>query len=143
MMAINKPYYLLTSVGLFVLALLIVILAVSISFLKIPFSIWLIICGIWFWIAIGTWKEYYFWGPKDWLILAGESILYALLWCGIFRIISYLISHFFFKENEPIISKVFDFGVALLISPGITFISIAGAVRAFIKNKVLNNNSVV
>jgi len=63
--------------------------------------------------------------PKKWLILALISLLGAPLFYGTSRLVASI-----FFSTEPETSRYFDIAMTVLIAPGLTFISIAGAARA-------------
>jgi hypothetical protein len=68
--------------------------------------------------------------PRKWLMLALISLVGALLFYGFSRLAAVV-----FFSTEPEASRFFDIGLTVLIAPGLTFISIAGAARAAFKSR--------
>jgi hypothetical protein len=115
------------------LAVLLVLVA-SIAFLtpdtKVPRLLWIGIYLMWAASAVFVWNKFDG-GWRRWPLVAVASVAGAVAWYFVTREISGLI----FRGDEPQLSKVFDVAIALMASPGITFIAIAGWARASLIQK--------
>lgn len=114
-------------VGLSVLAVLVVLAIAAMPYGQTPIGMWFFIyCG-WAALAEFAWRH-----PKApctasrWLLYAVYSVIAAALWFGFSR----LLSKVFFGANEPGLSLTFDLALLLILSPGLTFIAVAGSARA-------------
>lgn len=65
--------------------------------------------------------------PGKWFVLALISLAGALFFYGGSRLIALA-----FFNAEPDASRVFDIILTLMIAPGLTFICVAGGIRAFL-----------
>lgn len=118
-------------------ALLLLALVIGAAALFVPASE--ISVGIWVVIyAMAAVASLFVWhhpnspnSPWKWLLLALYSIIAAPLFYG-FAIV---MARIFFLGNEPSGSKGFDIFIALLIAPGLTIVSIIGAVRSMLSRK--------
>lgn len=127
----QKIYCIPDAIGLMIMMPMIAIIAAFISPDNIPRPLWIAIYLAWAASAIFVWHKYIVkW--ERWPLVAAYSIGGAIIWYGATRFISYLI----FGNEEPELSKIFDLVVALIISPGLTFIAIAGWIRGLIQKKL-------
>ncbi|MFJ2986827.1 hypothetical protein ACIPF8_03095 [Collimonas sp. NPDC087041] len=116
-------------IGLVILAALMTLMSLYVPGSEVPGVFWVFIYVIWAAFAYFIWHHRK--APESatrWLILAALSVIGAALWFGI----ATLIAHLSFGGNEPGLSKIFDVTVALIIAPGLTFIALAGWVRALV-----------
>ena len=115
--------------GLTVLAALVALMSLYVPSSEVPGVLWVFIYMIWAAFAYFIWHHRR--APERaarWLILAALSVIGAALWFGM----ATLAAHLSFGSNEPGLSKVFDMTVTLIIAPGLTFIALAGWVRALV-----------
>ena len=123
-------------VGLISLAALVLLAAFRLPSLQIPASAWIFIYLIATAFALFVWHHHR--APKQpgkWLLYAFYSVIAALLWLGYSRLSSGL----FFWNSEPTGSQVFDYAIALLISPGLTIVAVVGCLRAFVLTRAEQN----
>lgn len=125
----NSPYF-PDAIGLFILMILVAVLATFIPASEIPRIFWVPIYAVWAVGAIFVWRMIEAVNHR-WILSILSSIGGALLWYVTTR----AISHLTFGSEEPALSKVIDVLIALIISPGITFIAIAGWVRSLVQRK--------
>src|SRR5437868_8558897 len=126
----QKNSYLLDAIALVVLMVMVAIMAAFIPPSEVPGSLWI---GIYFAWAAGALFVWHRVGAewRRWPLIAASSMGGAALWYLATRTISHLI----FGDGESELSKVFDIGVALILSPGLTFIAIAGWARGLMQRK--------
>ncbi|NHV26857.1 hypothetical protein [Burkholderia sp. D-99] len=130
MIAMHKNRHFPDVIGLFVLVILVAILSAFVPASEIPPSLWVPICAAWAVSAIFMWRKV---GPetKPWRLIGLYSVGGAVVWYAATR----AISRWTFGTDEAELSKVVDLLLALILSPGLTFVAIAGWVRAFIRQK--------
>ena len=123
-------------IGLVVLAVLAILAAVATPAGQTPIGMWPFVYGGWAALAEFTWRH-----PKaprtpgKWLLYAFYSVVAAALWFGL----SLIGREIFFGVDEPGISKTYDLVLLLILSPGFTFISIAGSARAIVTSKAIQS----
>ena len=128
MITMQRSWYFPDAIGLFVLMMLVAILAAFVSASEIPRLLWIPIYAAWAVGAIFVWRKVE--SEKNrWLLIGLSSIGGAVLWYAATRAISRLI----FGGAESELSKVIDLLIALILSPGLTFVAIAGWARAFVR----------
>lgn len=66
--------------------------------------------------------------PRKWFLLALISLVAAPFFYGGSRLIALCFFH-----AEPAASRDFDIVLTLMIAPGLTFISVAGGIRAYLQ----------
>jgi len=89
---------------------------------------WLLICVVGVPCAEFVWRhEKAPKTPRKWFVLALISLVGAPLFYGFSRLAAVV-----FFRTEPEASRFFDIILTVMIAPGLTFISVAGAVRAFL-----------
>ncbi|WP_155640918.1 hypothetical protein [Burkholderia pseudomultivorans] len=128
LITMQRSRYFPDAMGLLVLMILVAILSIFISASEISRPLWVPIYAAWAASAIFIWRKVEP-GTKPWLMIGLCSIGGALLWYVVTR----TASHWIFGATESELSKVFDLLVALILSPGLTFVAIAGWVRAVIR----------
>jgi hypothetical protein len=131
MISMKGSSYLLDTIALAVLTVMIAIVAAFVPPFKVPKPLWI---GIYFAWAAGA---LFFWYKveicrKRWFLIAASSVGGAVFWYLTTR----AISRFIFGDGESEPSKAFDIIVALIISPGLTLIAIAGGLRESIQRKL-------
>lgn len=119
------------AIGLIVLMIMVGVLATFVSSSDIYKPFWIPIYVAWAAGALFLWRKF------DALIMRPELIAAlslggALLWYLVMRGVAYLV----FSSEEPELSRVFDLIVTLILSPGITFIALAGYVRELVYKKI-------
>ncbi len=123
--------YIADAVGLFALMVLVVILQTFVSPANIATPLWIPIYLVWAVCAIFVWhKPAAVW--RRWGLIGTLSMGGAVLWYVVTR----GIAHMVFAIDESDLSKAIDIAVALILSPGITFIAIAGYVRELSQRKL-------
>lgn len=126
----QKKGYLPDAVGLVTLMAMIAIMAAFIPPSEVPGPLWIAIYFAWAAGALFVWHKVEV-GWKRWLLIVASSIVGAGLWYVATRVVS----HLTFGDGEPELSKTFDLVIALIISPGLTFIAIAGWARELMQGK--------
>lgn len=128
MISMHRSLYFPDAIGLFVLIMLVAILAAFVSASEISRPLWIAIYTAWAVSTIFIWHKVE--SEKNrWLLIGLASIGGAVLWYAVTRAISRLI----FGDAGSELSKVIDSLIALILSPGLTFVAIAGWFRAFVK----------
>ncbi|WP_334052771.1 hypothetical protein [Burkholderia cepacia] len=130
LIAMQRSRYFPDAMGLLVLMIQVTILATFVSASQISRPLWVPIYVAWAASAIFVWRKVEA-ETKPWLMTGLCSIGGAVLWFAVTR----TVSHWIFGATESELSKVFDVLVALILSPGLTFVAIAGWVRAVIRRK--------
>lgn len=111
--------------GLAVLAMLAFLVAVKPGG-QTPAEMWPFIYGGWAALAVFSWRHSH--APRTagkWCLYALYSVVLAALWYGLS-----LFWRGALDGGESNMSETFDFVLLLIVSPGFTCISIAGAARA-------------
>jgi hypothetical protein len=127
----QKMNYLADAIGLLTLMLMVVILAAFVSPSIVPTPLWIPIYLAWAVGALFAWYKLEI-VRQNWSLAVASSVGVAILWYGASRGIAYMT----FRSGEPGLSKVFDVIVTLILSPGLTFVAIAGYVRDLVHRKV-------
>ncbi|WP_174929790.1 hypothetical protein [Burkholderia lata] len=130
MITVQRIRYLPDITGLIVQAVLVAVLSMFVPPAEIPRPLWVPIYAAWAVCAIFIWRKV---EPtnKPWLLIGLYSVGGAAIWYAVTR----AISRWIFGSVEAELSQVFDLLVALAISPGLTFVAIAGWARALIRRK--------
>lgn len=130
LITMQRSRYFPDAIGLLVLMILVAILSTFVSASEISRPLSVPIYAAWAASAIFAWRKV---EPeaKSWLRIGLCSIGGALLWYAVTR----TASHRIFGATESELSKVFDLLIALILSPGLTFVAITGWVRALIRRK--------
>lgn len=118
--------------GLFILAAVVMVVALFVPASQVPIGIWVMVYGMAAATSLFVWRHPKSPNtPRKWLLLAIYSLVAAPLFYG-FAVIS---ARIFFLGNEPNGSKGFDIFLTLMIAPGLTIVSIIGAVRAMLLSR--------
>lgn len=130
MLTVQRNRYFADVTGLIVLVILVAILSVFVPSSDIPRPLWVPIYAAWAVYAIYIWRKV---EPetKPWLLIGLYSAGGAAVWYAVTR----AISRWIFGAAEPELSKGFDLFVALMCSPGLTFVAIAGWARSLVRRK--------
>lgn len=126
----QNKHYLPDVIGLLALLVMVFAMSIFVPSSKVSGVLWIAIYLGWAATALFVWYKMDAYRNK-WLSIVGLSVGGAALWCAATRAISYLS----FGAGEPALSKVFDLVIVLMMSPGLTFIALAGWVRELIKIK--------
>lgn len=130
MSAMKKSRYVADSVGLVVLMALVAILSSFVSTSEVPRLLWIPIYAAWAVGAIFVWHQVESTNNR-WTVISLSSIGGAVLWYFITRVIS----RWVFGDAESELSKIIDLLIALVLSPGLTFVAIAGWAREFTRSE--------
>ncbi|NVD70513.1 hypothetical protein HUX88_08065 [Duganella sp. BJB1802] len=127
---ITKPRatHVADTIGLLVLAALMLLASIFVPDSQIPGIAWLLIYPVGAAFSLFIWHHPK--APKDpskWLLAAACSLVAAPLWLGIAMFGARIMF-----ADEPGGSKAFDLLVALIIAPGFTIVAIVGWIRAFV-----------
>ncbi len=130
MFTAQKNRYFADATGLIVLVILVAILSVFVPSSDIRRPLWIPIYAAWAVSAIYIWRKV---EPetKPWLLIGLCSAGGAAVWYAVMR----ATSRWIFGADEAELSKVFDLLVALMCSPGLTFVAIAGWARSLVRRK--------
>lgn len=128
MIATQKKGYLVDAVGLIALMAMIAAMSFFVPPSEVPGPLWIAIYLAWAAGALFVWHKVEA-GWKRWPLTVVCSIGGAALWYAATR----AIAHVTFGDGEPELSKTFDLIVALILSPGLTFIAIVGWVRGLMQ----------
>jgi hypothetical protein len=113
--------------GLFILAAVVVIAALVVPVSQVAVGIWVMVYAMAAVTSLFVWRHPKSpHAPKKWLLLAIYSLAAAPLFYGL----AVIAARIFFLGNEPSGSKGFDIFLTLMIAPGLTIVSLIGAVRA-------------
>jgi tryptophan-rich sensory protein len=133
--ATQRKGYVPDAIGLVALMAMVAIMSAFIPPSKVPGPLWVAIYFAWAASALYVWhKVEGRW--KRWPLIVVASMGGAVLWYVVTRAISRLV----FGDGESELSKVFDLVVVLIMSPGITFIALAGWVRQLTQGKAAESS---
>lgn len=113
--------------GFFILTLLIAVLYFCLPSHAIPLPLYFFIWMIWVVVGIFIWRH-----PnapstaRGWIYLTFFSIVVGASWYGY----ALSLGHIVFSAHTLETSNFIDLMIAFLLSPGLTFIAVAGAIRA-------------
>lgn len=126
----QKSKFVVDSVGLVVLMALVAILSSFVSTSEVARLLWIPIYAAWAVSAVFIWRQVES-TKNSWAVITLLSIGGALLWYFVTR----YISRWIFGGAESELSKIIDLLIALILSPGLTFVAIAGWAREFMRSR--------
>ena len=128
MIAVQRSRYWPDIIGLITLMVLVAITSTFIPESEVPRLLWIPIYAAWAVGAMFVWRRV---EANQWPTIGLSSVGGAVLWYVVTR----AISRWTFGTADSELSKVFDLLIALIVSPGLTFVAIAGWMREFARKR--------